>query len=1165
MKFIRAILVVASALSITATASAQHTAGDSGSGACETCAKINNYLGRLSLDPDAAVQMDLPEFVAGLDRTHLLDFVSCITTLLPAHIDKISLATIRSHYLPCMNAAVKRLASEEEMFRRMAMDREMLVDQYLSQSRDIPDEYIGGLLYNFCTLAYYMAGYVAYKSDADGLGFSHYYYNNLHYIEYTLYGDDTYMTTIDPVPEGLYAELWSRFGQYYHGDGNARAEFLICAAVENAYNAGQNELIADNARSLIKLGLHILPLYAQEYIGGILGMAGRAVGREREMTDILKEETAARYGESKLLNIMSTGMEIKQTDSQTLLDFETYRNGLRETGYLFADYWPWLCPEEYIDAENYDAYADYFKECARLLRETWKSMASILYQSPDKNSKIQPILDYFECQTEEVFVMMSFFVANSVFHNGDTALALDIIEPALNYYNGIPIKNIVPYDLMDIVGVYYQLGNVPKVDEILYGHMLPYVEICEYRDEFLYPDLSCTASCAALLAEYHKDQPELAISLADKVISMIGRLQNENEKVSILGILCNCYFEVNDYEKGLEMVDLAMKCDMSDDSRAWLELGGAEINYRLHNWQQAINAYKTYAGQYSSLISAPFYCEMMSCAAHVDDMECMRSTADNYIENIKAEINNKLYNLSSEERERFWSTIADQNLFMEIWEAARGDEERQSILASCAYDYSLMMKGLLLSADNRIDRMLTEHPDSIVRERYAQMKELSARLDNMSMRGGDPTQMQFLREALTTARRDINTAVRRMGIDSDMTGEHTIGWREVQSRLGEHDVAIEFMRLANGEDAQADPLYVAVVLRRGWETPRMVELCRESVLQKYVSLDQMRNRRLYNSFKITELWPLIWQPLQAYIAEGETVYFSADGVMNILNIGAIKPDDSDRRMADERYTLRRLSSTRELCHDRTETKWGNAVLYGGLNYEMGDEALSEATRAYQDVDLGVSRGSSSGNEVPRSELPQTYREAVDIAAMLDNRGIRPDLIVGDKGVEESFKALSGREFELLHIGTHGFYMEGKADYQSTNEELSPMLRSGLVMSGKRNPAPDDREDGLLFAREIADMDLSSVDMVVLSACQTAQGEVTGDGVFGLQRGFKQAGVGTIIMTLWEVHSDMTQYMMTEFYRNLTGGMERHEAFRDAQAKTKNAFSDKDWAAFIMLD
>ncbi len=1117
----------------------------------------------MNLDPDAVAQMDLCDLVAELDRSHMLYLAEGMTTVLPAHIDKISPAVVREHYLPCIAMMVRVMASYDDMFVAMSMGREMLLEQYLSQLQLMPDEYVGGILYNFCTLAYYMCVYVTYIEQACDLGFDHYNYNNLHYIEYTLYGDDTYMKSIDPVPEGLFVELWSRFRKYYHGDGNARTEFSICAAVEGAYQVGQNELIVDSARDIVKMSLHILPLYAQEYMGGILSMAGRAVGREREVYDILKEETAKRYGESELFNFMSAGMEMKSNNSQSVADFETYRDGLRAAGYRFADYWPWTCPEEYIDEDNYDAYSEYFKECAKLLREVWKAREAIL-QSPDMNTKIKPMLDYFEIETEEVFILISMSIADSVFHGGETALALDIIEPALDCYERV-YQTVVPYDLMYLVGIYLDLGNLSKVDEILFGYMLPYMEGCEYREEFLYPDLQITASCASLLAGYHKDQMELAVSLVDRTMSMIDRLQNDDEKVAVLGLICNFYFECGDYEKAGEITDLALQYDVSDDIRAWLEFGGAEINYHLHNWQQAIDAYKSYDSRYSSLLTAPFYCEIMSCAAHAGDNDCMRDAADKYIDYVRSEIDDKLINLSSEERERFWCSIADQNGFSDILEAAQRDEEQIGILSSCAYDYSLMMKGLLLSAGNRIDRMLTEHPDSIVRERYSQMKDLSARLDNVSLRGGDPTQIKFLREALASARRDIDMAVRRMGVESDMAGGGAVSWRDVQSRLEDDEVAIEFMRLTVEYDLTVDPLYVAVVLRRGWESPRMVELCRESVLAKYVSTDRILNRRLYNSYKITELWPLIWQPLQEYIAEGDTVYFSADGVVNILNIGAIRPDDSDRRMVDERYVLRRLSSTRELCRDRTETKWSNAVLYGGLNYEMGDEAMSEAARAYRDVDLGVSRGSSSGNEVPRTELPQTYREAVDIAAMLESCGIRPELITGDNGVEESFKALSGRNFQLLHVGTHGFYMEGRADYQSTDEELSPMLRSGLVMSGRRNPDPNDREDGLLFAREIADLDLSAVDLVVLSACQTAQGEVTGDGVFGLQRGLKQAGVGTIIMTLWEVDSEMTQYMMTAFYRNLTDGMDRCKAFRAACASTKSEYPGLDWAAFIMLD
>lgn len=1120
---------------------------------------------RINLDPNSAADLDLCKFVSDIDRTHLLEFVGQLTTQLPAKINDISPSVIRQHYLPCMAAVVKIMAADNDMFRNMAMEREMLVDQYIANY--IADEYTGGMLYNFCTLAYYMAVYMNYEDQAEKFGFRNYAYSNLHYIEYSLYGDDTYMNNIDPMPDGLYGRLWEKFGNYYSGDYNARIEFLICAAIESAYNSGDNQLIVDNARDIITMGVHILPLHMQEYIGNILGMACRAIGRESEVLAIMNEENVKRYGKSDLFDFAMTGMVVKKSDSQTLSDFEAYRDKLKKEGYRFADYLPWYGSGEYIDDSNYDVYSQYFKEGAKLLGEAWKEIANILYRSPSNNSQFKPVLDYFECETEEQFVMMSLFVANQIFNNGDTALALDIIDRALAYYDNL-YKTLVPYEVMSIAGIYYQLGDTDKVDEILYKYMLPYMGVCEYRDEFLFSDLSYTASCAALLAEYHKDQTERAVELADRAMSKIDRLQSDNDKAHILGLLCGCYYDMDNYQKALEIMNRTLQYDIADEQRAWIELGGAEIYYRMHQWSRAVDVYKRYyVGEYSSFMSAPFYGEMMSCAAHADDKECMRDTADKYIKSIRSEIDDKLYNLSSEERERFWSSIADQNMFAEICEAVHDDEEQKAVLASCAYDYSLMMKGLLLNADNRIDRLLTEHPDSVVRKRYAQMKDLSARIDNMTLRGGDPTQMTFLREALTTAQRDITMVVRSMGIDSDMAG--TVDWRDVQNRLGDNDVAIEFMRLTGGSNDDVEPVYVAVVLRRDWSSPKIVELCKESVLKQYAHGEQQRNRRLYNGFEITKLWPLIWQPLQDYVTEGETLYFAADGLINMLNIGAVRPEGNDRRTADERYTLHRLSSTRELCRDRSGGNIERAVIYGGLNYDMGAEVMAEQTKTYADVDLAasrsVSRGSVADGMLPETYLKETYDEALDIAAMLQSTGISADLFTGERGIEESFKALSGERFELLHLGTHGFYMTCATEYQVGDELLSPMMRAGLMLSRKKKVAADDREDGLLLAREIADMDLSSVDIVVLSACQTAQGDITGDGVFGLQRGFKQAGVGSIVMTLWEVDSEMTQYMMTAFYRNMADGMERHDAFRAARAATKAEYPDKDWAAFIMLD
>ena len=98
------------------------------------------------------------------------------------------------------------------------------------------------------------------------------------------------------------------------------------------------------------------------------------------------------------------------------------------------------------------------------------------------------------------------------------------------------------------------------------------------------------------------------------------------------------------------------------------------------------------------------------------------------------------------------------------------------------------------------------------------------------------------------------------------------------------------------------------------------------------------------------------------------------------------------------------------------------------------------------------------------------------------------------------------------------------------------------------------------------MDLRGTDLVVLSACETGLGEVSSEGVFGLQRAFKQAGVKTLVMSLWEVNDQATQYIMTEFYSNLLSGKDKRQSFLEAKRKCKEKFVQPQyWAAFIMLD
>lgn len=112
-------------------------------------------------------------------------------------------------------------------------------------------------------------------------------------------------------------------------------------------------------------------------------------------------------------------------------------------------------------------------------------------------------------------------------------------------------------------------------------------------------------------------------------------------------------------------------------------------------------------------------------------------------------------------------------------------------------------------------------------------------------------------------------------------------------------------------------------------------------------------------------------------------------------------------------------------------------------------------------------------------------------------------------------------------------------------------------------------DNKLMSSEISLLNLHGLDLVTLSACDSGLGDITGDGVFGLQRGFKKAGANSILMSLWKVDDEATCKLMTEFYSNWIGKkMTKHDALEAAKKtvrETKGWEDPKYWASFILLD
>jgi CHAT domain-containing protein len=175
--------------------------------------------------------------------------------------------------------------------------------------------------------------------------------------------------------------------------------------------------------------------------------------------------------------------------------------------------------------------------------------------------------------------------------------------------------------------------------------------------------------------------------------------------------------------------------------------------------------------------------------------------------------------------------------------------------------------------------------------------------------------------------------------------------------------------------------------------------------------------------------------------------------------------------------------------------------------------------------------------------------AAEAAAIERYAGPGSEIRTGAEASESRIKAASLDRFSVLHFATHGFISQRMP------------ARSALAL------APANDEDGFLQVREICQLKLQS-DLVVLSGCQTARGQVLGgEGARGLAQAFFHAGAMSVVASLWDVNDESTTLFMDAFYRQLSGHKSKAEALRAAKLellRQRRTASPRYWAAFILI-
>ena len=553
------------------------------------------------------------------------------------------------------------------------------------------------------------------------------------------------------------------------------------------------------------------------------------------------------------------------------------------------------------------------------------------------------------------------------------------------------------------------------------------------------------------------------------------------------------------------------------------------------------------------------------------------------IADMMSDVRTQLKDLIGEERDKAWSKMSYWfTEFLPLLAYKTQDEE----LLRGAYDALLLGKGILLNTETSFQQHILNNGDqeslSLFEKKKKTKRKLQVEKRLTSEQNDNTFEIEELESQIKILEKQLIGKSKRYG---DYTRQMQIRTSDVCMNIDSNEeTAIEFACISNNDSTH----YIAFVLNSKTDTPKAVYVCNGDELNSCIKngIPDMSN-----------LYQFVWKRIEQEVELKSLVSFSPSGLLHNLSIEyALLPDG---RLFSDVHKVCRYSSTRELVIKRQSqnnepfsSEKSNVALFGGINYNNATNEIGDENRHYEnnnaEVKHNIQRGAIAITSF--SYLPQTLEEVMQISEILRQSPNPPiiDIYEGSGGTETAFKNLSGKQLLITHIATHGFFFSKDeidenmgwsryfSSYQknSNSQEEKALSCSGLLMAGASNVLNEgetgNSDDGVLTASEISTLDLSSVNMVVLSACQTACGELSGDGIFGLQRGFKKAGVKTLLMSLWNVDDEATKLLMVEFYKKVLNHYDYWTALKESvnflrTIENGKYSSPEYWAAFILLD
>jgi CHAT domain-containing protein/tetratricopeptide (TPR) repeat protein len=585
------------------------------------------------------------------------------------------------------------------------------------------------------------------------------------------------------------------------------------------------------------------------------------------------------------------------------------------------------------------------------------------------------------------------------------------------------------------------------------------------------------------------------------------------------------------------------------------------------NVKKAVGPYHpAYAGILKSLIIS---------YSSFDDVRSEEELTLEYMDVINHKTLQDFSFLSENEKEMYYQTrLPDVNSFI-AYSLTR--KRANPIITRYTYNNILLNKGLMLKSSTAMRLAILNSNNPVLLKEYDEwitlQKEISVLYSTpVEMRDKDVSELEnkanALERSLVSSSQDFNDY--RKGLQ--------ITWEDVRKSLNPDEAAIEFTDFKKREKDGGDAVtYCALVVRSGSEYPEMIKLFTEDQLKAIIEKSGANNLSDINDIYGTaknqneKLYELIWKPIEVYLTGIKNVIISPSGLLYKISFPAIS--NGKNVYLCDRYQVQVKGSTGIIVTQSlfAEGNKPSALVFGGIQYS--------ANKSDSDV---------------WSFLKGTKDEGDAVNSILSGAQIDVRYLSGNSATESFFKQNSGG-YNILHLATHGFFFDdpNEVRFEEKKPEVeygqivfrgaargygvnsfvnseNPLMRSGLVLAGANDvwikTEKGESDDGVLTAQEVTQIDMRKNDLVVLSACETGLGDIKGtEGVYGLQRALKMAGVKYIIMSLWEIPDKETVEFMGMFYYNLLKVKDIKEAFYAAQKEMRAKYDPYYWGAFVLME